>query len=61
MVVETNICSPMKCSQVQCDQVASVLYTWPGHDEKGVCKEHLPKLRAIATGLGMYLQVKPLP
>lgn len=49
------------CSQRDCGQPATALFTWPGKDETGICEQHLPKLRAIATGLGMYLQVKPIP
>jgi len=32
-------------------------YTWPGKDEAGICAAHRPKLQAVASAMGLYLQV----
>ena len=45
---------------MRCENAATHRYTWPGNEEKLICDEHLPKLRAIADAMGFYLQVIPL-
>lgn len=44
----------------KCGQKAVKRYTWPGRDESCICEQHLPRLVAIATAMGMYLQLIPL-
>ena len=43
-----------------CDKPATHRFTWPGYDESFICKEHLPKLEAVAAALGLYLQIVEL-
>ena len=42
---------------MKCQNPCMFRYTWPGHDESYVCLEHSRKLLAVATALGMYLQL----
>lgn len=48
---------PKTCSQGGCVEPAVARYTWPGHDEAGICAMHRPKLRAIAGAMGLPLQI----
>jgi hypothetical protein len=50
----------MKCNQRSCDKPAAFRFTWPGRDEAGICADHEPKLKVIATAMGLYIQVIPL-
>ncbi len=42
-----------------CPRPAAYRYTWPGHDEAGVCEEHSGKLRDVAEAMGLHLQLIP--
>ena len=44
---------------MKCSNPCMFRYTWPGRDESHVCLEHSRKLLAVATALGMYLQLIP--
>lgn len=44
----------------QCPCLASYRYTWPGRDEAFICGECVPKLRGLASTMGLHLQVVPL-
>ena len=48
------------CNQVDCDEVATFRFTWPGRDEAGICALHGPKLRGIAEAIGLHVQMIPL-
>lgn len=48
----------MICNQANCERPAIARYTWPGHDEAGVCAVHLPGLRSIADAMGLHLQIR---
>lgn len=47
-------------TEKQCTEPAAYRYTWPGLDESFICEDHVEKLRSVASGLGMHLQVIPL-
>jgi hypothetical protein len=49
--------SEHRCNQVNCDKDAAYRFTWPGRDEDFICKEHAPQLQAIASAMGMYIQI----
>lgn len=49
-----------KCGQYGCTEQASHRFTWPGRDESFICDKHLPKVREVASAIGMYLQIIPL-
>lgn len=40
-----------------CGKPSIARFTWPGDVERGICPEHLPKLKAIARAMGLPLQV----
>jgi hypothetical protein len=46
----------LKCNQKDCVHDAVYRYTWPGHDEAGICELHRAKAQAIANAIGMHLQ-----
>lgn len=48
------------CNQVGCGKPAAFLFTWPGRDEAGICKEHAPDVSKIAAAMGFHLQLKPV-
>ncbi len=50
----------MKCNQTDCQNPATFLYTWPGHNQAGTCDEHGHKLQAVAHEMGWYLQLIPV-
>ena len=50
----------MKCNQDNCTNKAHYRFTWPGKDEAGICKDHAVKLEAIASSIGLHLQLVPL-
>ena len=43
-----------------CNNPARYKFTWPGEDESLICEEHVGKLKAVANGIGMHLQIIPL-
>jgi hypothetical protein len=43
-----------------CTHPAAYRCTWPGRDEVGVCEEHAAKLRAVASVMGLHLQLIPV-
>jgi len=43
-----------------CDNRAKFRYTWPGRDEALICDDHVEKLRAVASAIGLPLQIIPL-
>jgi len=45
---------------MECKNLATHRFTWPGNDEKLICDAHLPKLKSVASVMGFYLQVLPL-
>jgi len=51
----------MKCNQKGCDEIASYKFTWPGNDDDVICENHVGQLIAIASAMGMHLQVTPIP
>lgn len=50
----------MTCNQDGCKEPASYKFTWPGHDEKGICENHVKRLRGVASAMGLYVQIIPL-
>lgn len=40
-----------------CDNQARYRFTWPGKDESFICEDHVGKLRAVASAIGLHLQV----
>lgn len=40
-----------------CYAPAAYRYTWPGRNEATVCKEHSEKLHAVASAMGLNLQL----
>jgi hypothetical protein len=44
-----------------CSADAAYRYTWPGRDESFICEEHSQKLIAVATAMGLHLQLIPMP
>ena len=50
----------MVCNQQKCDKPAGYRFTWPGHDEAGICKDHVGALTGLAAAMGFDLQVIPL-
>lgn len=60
MAISENV---LTCNQSGCGKPSIARFTWPGDVEdveKGICPEHLPKLKAIAGAMGLPLQVIPL-
>lgn len=47
------------CNQKGCDNPGAFRFTWPGRDEATICEEHAPKLRGVASAMGLYLQLIP--
>ena len=43
-----------------CDNQAAYRYTWPGEDESVVCEGHSSQLQAVASAIGIHLQIIPL-
>lgn len=50
----------VRCNQAGCIEPAAFRFTWPGKDEAGICAGHEPKLRGVASLMGLYLQIIPL-
>lgn len=50
----------MKCNQEKCQNESAFKFTWPGKDEAQICADCMPKLKAVANAIGMYLQIRPL-
>lgn len=50
----------MDCNQKGCSSPAAYRYTWPGTDEAGICEAHAEKAKAIASAMGLHLQMIPL-
>ena len=46
--------------QVPCPREATKRFTWPGHPERRICDDCLPRLRSIAEACGLELEIKPL-
>lgn len=49
-----------KCSNKDndgCDAPAVARYTWPGRDEAFACVYHALKIQAVATAIGLHLQM----
>lgn len=44
----------------KCKKPGLYRFTWPGRDESLICEAHMPKLKAVAEALGLYLQIIPL-
>ena len=49
-----------KCNQAGCDSPPMFRFTWPGHDEAGICAIHAVRCKEISAALGMHLQMIPL-
>lgn len=47
----------MKCNQSGCDNPPAFRFTWPGRDEACICAIHALKLRGVAGGIGLYVQL----
>lgn len=47
-------------AETTCGKAAAYRYTWPGRDESLICEEHSGKLRAVATAMGLHLQLIPV-
>lgn len=47
----------MKCNQQGCDAEAEYRFTWPGQNEAGICEPHSRKLCAVASAMGLPLQL----
>jgi len=45
----------------QCPNPGSYKYTWPGRNESYICELHVSQLRNIASAIGLYIQVRPVP
>jgi hypothetical protein len=54
-------CSQKKRDGDYCDGVPVVRYTWPGQDEQFACLEHAQTMKNIATGMGLHVQLLPIP
>ena len=50
----------MKCNQQNCDREAAYLFTWPGEDQAGICEACAPKLRGVASAIGLHVQLIPM-
>ena len=50
----------VKCNQSTCDKPGLFRFTWPGEDEAVICIEHAPTLQAVAAGMGIHLQLRPV-
>jgi hypothetical protein len=51
-------CSGVRtCGQEGCNNPGAHRFTWPGKDEDVICDECVPKLKAVAEGMGMRLAV----
>jgi hypothetical protein len=44
----------------KCEKDAAFRYTWPGRDESFICTDHAPKLKAVASAMGLPLQLIPI-
>lgn len=44
-----------------CGKPAVYRYTWPGRNEALICEKHAGGLRAIASAMGLYIQLIPVP
>ena len=60
-IADSGACAPFVCNQNGCEAPAVARFTWPGRDEAGICAEHLPKLRGVASAMGLHLQIISLP
>lgn len=49
------------CNQVGCGKPAAFLFTWPGDVQKGICQEHSERLKGVASAMGMFIQLIPIP
>lgn len=45
----------------RCKNPGAFRYTWPGKDEAYICAEHVGQLKAVASAIGLYIQIIPLP
>ncbi len=43
-----------------CNKPARYKYTWPGKDENVICESCGLKLQAVASAVGMHLQMRQL-
>ena len=44
----------------QCQNEADFRYTWPGRDESYICFDHSTWLMAVASAMGLHLQLIPI-
>jgi hypothetical protein len=51
----------MPPNKVDCGAPAAHRYTWPGRDESFICETHSKGLLAVASAMGLYLQLLPAP
>ena len=51
---------PIKKKNSTCCNPARYRFTWPGNDESFICEEHAGQLRAVASAIGLHLQIIPL-
>lgn len=51
----------MECHQDGCTKAACFRYTWPGKDEAVICLDHAAQIQGIGDGIGMPVQMIPLP
>ena len=45
------------CKQDNCNNVATYRFTWPGKNESFICEKCSKKLLAIATAIGLHVQL----
>lgn len=45
----------------QCKNPGAFKYMWPGRNEAYICAECVLKLRAIASAIGLYVQIREVP
>lgn len=48
------------CNQANCETPGAFRFTWPGNDEAEICWEHVPKLAAVASAMGLHLEIRPV-
>lgn len=47
------------CNQSTCDRPADFLYTWPGNDLAGACREHAGQIAGLSRAMGFHIQLIP--
>jgi len=52
--------APGVCSQVDCDELATHRFTWPGNPERSACPRHAAAAMRVAEAMGFFLEVPAL-